>query len=205
MIDRLSALAGMDVSRETLARLKRFAELLVAENQRQNLISKRDVDQLWERHILDGAQLVGAAGGTRGSWCDIGSGPGLPGIVVAIITGDPVALVEPRRLRADFMRSAIAELRLDDAEVHQAKIEAVKGKFDIVTARAVAKLGALFEIASHVTHPGTRWVLPKGESVKSELDDAQQTWQGRFRLIPSQTQDGAAIVIADQVRRKGKG
>jgi 16S rRNA (guanine527-N7)-methyltransferase len=48
-------------------------------------------------------------------------------------------------------------------------------------------------------------VLPKGESVKSELDDAQQTWQGRFRLIPSQTQDGAAIVIADQVRRKGKG
>lgn len=203
MIDRLSAAAGRDVSRETLEKLERFAVLIVEANQTQNLVASATLPELWERHIIDGVQLYGLAG-RDGSWCDIGSGPGLPGVVIAILGGLPMTLIEPRRLRADFLRCAIGQLGLERVTVEQRKVEQVSGKFDHVTARAVARLGKLFAMANHLAHDGTRWVLPKGESVKSELDEARQTWQGSFRLVPSQTHEKAAIVIAEHVRRRGK-
>ena len=202
MIDSLSAAAGCDVSRETFGTLEQFAALIVEANQTQNLVAATSIPDLWERHILDGAQLFGLAG-KAGSWCDIGSGPGLPGLVIAILGGVPMTLIEPRRLRADFLRFAIDRLELRHVTVEQRKAEQVMGKYDHITARAVARLGKLFALANHLAHDGTRWVLPKGESVKSELDEALQTWQGSFRLVPSRTHEKAAIVIAEHVRRRG--
>ena len=203
MIDRLTAAAGRDVSRETFEKLEQFTALIVAANRTQNLIAAASIPDLWERHILDGAQLYGLAG-RPGSWCDIGSGPGLPGLVIAILGGLPMTLIEPRRLRADFLQLAVEQLQLKRVAVEQRKVEQVAGKYDHITARAVAPLSKLFAMATHLAHGGTRWVLPKGESVKSELDEALQTWQGDFRLVPSQTHERAAIVIAEHVRRRGK-
>jgi len=203
MIKQLSAAAGHDVSRETLERLERFVGFLLAENERQNLIAPKSIPDLWNRHILDGAQLLGLAQGT-GSWCDIGSGAGLPGLIVAILGGMPMTLIEPRRLRADFLRQAIDHLGLHGVVVSEQKVERVEGKFDFITARAVARLDRLFGMAWHLAHAETKWVLPKGESAKSELDEARQTWQGSFRLEPSRTHPAAAIVVATHVRRRGK-
>jgi len=203
MIERLAAVSGRHVSRETFDRLSLFASLLIAENASQNLLSPSSVPQLWDRHILDGAQLLGLAE-SDGSWCDIGSGPGLPGMVIAILGGAPITLVEPRRLRADFLARAIITVGLQNVSVRQCKAEQVEGQFDFITARAVARLDKLFAITSHLARDGTKWILPKGESVKSELDEARRTWQGSFRLVPSQTHDQAAIVVADHVRRRGK-
>jgi len=216
MIDRLSAIAGrtsmlahlqdvlrVDVSRETYERLERFAALIIAENERQNLIAPNSIPDLWNRHILDGAQLLGLAQG-EGRWCDIGSGAGLPGLVIAILGGLPMTLVEPRRLRADFLRQAVEHLELNDVIVEEGKVERVQGKFDFITARAVARLDRLFGMAWHLAHAETKWVLPKGESVKSELDEARATWQGSFRLVPSRTHPAAAIVVAEHVQRRGK-
>jgi 16S rRNA (guanine527-N7)-methyltransferase len=202
MID-LAATAGCDVPRETIERLERFAALIAETNKTQNLIAASSVGDLWERHILDGAQLYGLAEG-KGRWCDIGSGAGLPGLVIAILGSTPMTLIEPRRLRADFLRFAAGELGIDGVAVEQRKAEQVVGKFDFITARAVARLDRLFAMAGHLAHDGTRWVLPKGESVKSELDEARRTWQGSFRLVPSQTHEKSAIVIAEHVRRRGK-
>ena len=203
MIDRLRAVAGRDVSRETFAKLEQFVVLIIEENERQNLLGPATIPDLWNRHILDGAQLLDFADG-EGTWCDIGSGAGLPGLVIAILGGTPMTLIEPRRLRADFLRQTIGELGLEQVSVEQQRAERVAGKFDFITARAVARLDRLFGLASHLAHDGTRWVLPKGESVKSELDEARMTWQGSFRLVPSQTHERAAIVVAEHVRRRGK-
>ena len=203
MIDRLRAVAGRDVSRETFAKLEQFVVLIIEENERQNLLGPATIPDLWNRHILDGAQLLDFADG-EGTWCDIGSGAGLPGLVIAILGGTPMTLIEPRRLRADFLRQAIGELGLEQVSVEQRRAERVAGKFDFITARVVARLDRLFGLASHLAHDGTRWVLPKGESVKSELDEARMTWQGSFRLVPSQTHERAAIVVAEHVRRRGK-
>ena len=106
MIERLSAVAGRNVSRETFERLEAYASLLKAESARQNLVSAATLDHLWERHILDSAQLVRFEPHSGASWVDIGSGAGLPGIVVACLIEGPVTLIEPRRLRADFLHRA---------------------------------------------------------------------------------------------------
>ena len=74
---------------------------------------------------------------------DVGSGAGLPGLVIAIATGAPMTLIEPRRLRAEFLTQCAAELGLDQVKVHAAKAERVSGSFDVITARAVADTSAL--------------------------------------------------------------
>ena len=203
MIDEIRRAAGRDVSRETFGQLERFAELLAEENQRQNLIAPNSVGELWTRHILDGAQLLNLAK-DEGRWCDIGSGPGLPGIVIAILGGRPMALNEPRKLRADFLRRAVTDLGLADITVAECKVERLDGKFDVITARAVARLDKLFSMACHLAHSETKWVLPKGEKAQSELDEAKEAWQGGFRLVPSLTHPASAIVVAEHVQRRGK-
>ena len=192
-----------NVSRETLEKLDRYASLLIEENQSQNLIAATSIPELWTRHIADGAQLLGVARNS-GNWCDIGSGPGLPGLVIAILGGHPMALNEPRRLRADFLRRVIADLDLDQVSVAECKVERLEGKFDYITARAVARLDKFFGMACHLAHSETKWILPKGEKAQSELDEARVTWQGRFRLVPSRTHPTSAIVLAEHVKRRGK-
>ena len=203
MSDPVAALAGLDVPRETFERVERFAALLTEENQRQNLVAKSTLPDLWQRHIADAAQLLAFAP-SRGSWLDIGSGAGLPGVVIAILTGAPMLLVEPRRLRAEFLQRAIDALDLGpNVSVIQSKVETVRHPaVDIITARAVASIDRLFTIAGHLSHKGTMWVLPKGKSAKSELDEARRTWQGDYRLEPSRTDPDAQILVASRVRRR---
>ena len=203
MIEQIAAASGRDVSRGTFRKLEWFADLLAEENIRQNLIAPNSVAELWTRHLLDGAQLLGAAD-RQGTWLDIGTGPGLPGVVIAILGGLPMTLNEPRKLRAEFLRRTVHELGLDDVEVAECKVERLTGQFDLITARAVASLPKLFGMACHLAHSETKWVLPKGERVQSELDEAQRTWQGDFRLVPSLTHPASAIVIAEHVQRRGK-
>lgn len=199
MIERLSQVSGAKVSRETYAKLERFAELVFDESRRQNLVSVASLPDLWERHLVDGAQLLALAG-KPGSWCDIGSGAGLPGMVIAILSGQPMTLIEPRRLRCEFLQKSVDELALTDVNVVIAKAANVTGRFDYITARAVARLDALLAMTAHLAHVRTRFILPKGKGAKSELDEARRNWQGDFRLVPSQTHPEAAIVVANGVR-----
>ena len=203
MSDPVAALAGLDVPRETFERVEQFAALMIDENQRQNLVAKSTLPDLWQRHIADAAQLLAFAP-SRGSWLDIGSGAGLPGVVIAILTGAPMLLVEPRRLRAEFLQRAIDALDLGpNVSVIQSKVETVRHPaVDIITARAVASIDRLFTVAGHLSHKGTMWVLPKGKSAKSELDEARRTWQGDYRLEPSRTDPDAQILVASRVRRR---
>ena len=190
------------VSRETAAKLAEFESLVRSENQMQNLVSAATLGDFANRHIADATQLIGLAlpGST---WCDIGSGAGLPGIVISIVTGDPMTLVEPRRLRADFLRRSCQILGLD-AQVVESKAERVTGQFDVITARAVADLTKLFAMSEHLAHATTRWILPKGRNAQKELEAAKQSWQGEFAVAPSETSEDALIVVAERVRRRGK-
>ena len=201
MIDTLSRVAGRDVSRETFEKLEAYAGLLREENQRQNLISASTLDRLWERHIFDSAQLVRFEPHPGASWVDIGSGAGLPGIVVACLVGGPVTLVEPRRLRADFLHRAAESLSLN-AKIVLGKAERAGGKYDVITARAVANLSQLLEISAHLSTRKTTWVLPKGRNAERELVDAQQAWQGAFHVERSVTDPESRIVVVTGVRSK---
>lgn len=205
MIERLREATGRGVSRETLANLEHYAALLINEADQQNLIAKSTVDDLWERHIVDSAQLLRFL--PQGRIADVGSGAGLPGIVLAILSSQPITLIEPRRLRVDFLNHCITELGLPHATVAHAKAERVEGRFDGITARAVANIDQIFRSTLHLSHPGTTWVLPKGQKGQLELAAAKGSWQGHFRTEPSITEGDAVIVVASglSAKRKGRG
>lgn len=186
-----------DVSRET--RLAAFVELLRDEATRQNLVSPSTLEQIWARHIVDSAQLLQHVD-PGGLWLDIGSGAGLPGIVLAILRDDPVELVEPRKLRTAFLQHCVDTLGLTNVTIHTAKVERTKGRAAVITARAVGTLDTLFRIARHRSNRSTIWVLPKGRNAQSEVEDAQLWWQGSFHVEPSVTAPDSLIIVAKEVR-----
>jgi 16S rRNA (guanine527-N7)-methyltransferase len=201
MIGWLERVADRPVSRETFERLTAFVARLKHEARHQNLVSASTLDHVWERHILDSAQLVRFEPSPGASWVDVGSGAGLPGIVIACLVEGVVTLVEPRRLRADFLRRVVASLRLT-AKVECANVERIGGSFDVVTGRAVAPLSKFLEMSRHLSTEKTHWLLPKGRSAKSELAEAQRAWQGAFHVEQSVTDADSRIIVGTGVRAK---
>jgi 16S rRNA (guanine527-N7)-methyltransferase len=206
-MDEAEAKRRLDVPRETLERLEFFVALLREENERQNLVSRNSVANLWTRHILDSAQLVRFAPATSRTWLDLGSGAGFPGLLVPLFHPAKAILVEARRLRAEFLRAAASVLGVEDrVEIFPCKIEAVPDRaVEVISARAFAPLPRLLALAERFSRPGTVWILPKGRKAKSELDAARSSWQGDFRIEPSLTDADADIVVATRVRRKPRG
>ena len=203
MKERLEQVSGRHVPRETIDKLEAFVGLLTDENRRQNLVSASTMASIWERHILDSAQLVRFASKAEASWVDIGSGAGLPGIVIACMVAGPVTLVEPRRLRADFLHKAVEALELG-ANIVCGRAERLGEKFDTITARAVAPLARIFELSQHLSTGNSIWILPKGRNAQSELAEAQRTWQGVFHVEQSLTDPDSRIVIARHVKARRK-
>lgn len=201
MISRLEAAAQRPVSHETYERLESYVALLRAESGRQNLISASTLDNIWERHVLDSAQLLRFEPRREARWVDIGSGAGLPGLVLACMAKGPVTLIEPRKLRAEFLHSAAESLGLT-IDVRCAKAEQVQGEFDVITARAVAPLLQLLEISHHLSTGKTVWALPKGRKAISELADAKRAWQGAFHVEQSVTDPESYIVVGTGVRAR---
>lgn len=203
MIEALERAAGRPVSRETFALLESYVAHLKTANHDQNLIAESTLASIWERHILDSAQLVRFEPRTGASWVDIGSGAGFPGLGIAALTEGPMTLVEPRRLRAEFLQETVDALALSNrVSVLATKIENVRGPFDVITARAVAPLGRLLGMAIHLAHKGTIWALPKGRNANSELAEAQRSWQCEVRSEASCTDPDATVLVLSKVGAK---
>ena len=203
MIGQLEQAARRPVSRETLERLETYVALIRQENRRQNLVSAATLDGIWDRHILDSAQLARFEPKSGSSWADVGSGAGFPGIVLACLVEGPVMLIEPRRLRAEFLQAVVEQLGLN-ATIAQTRVERVTGGFDVITARAVAPLGVLLAISQHLSTRNTVWALPRGRNAHSELAEAKRAWQGAFHVEQSVTDAESLIVVGTGVRAKAR-
>jgi 16S rRNA (guanine527-N7)-methyltransferase len=195
----------LNVSRETLDKIADFAGMVEAEQKNQNLISVATTPHFWTRHIVDSAQLLCHVGDARGPWLDIGSGAGLPGLVIAIIAQAPITLVEPRPLRAAFLCRVADALHLNTVTVVAAPLSRLSPSvFGVVTARAVAPLPKLVAMTIPFTDLSTVWVLPKGKSARAELESLPTTWQGQWTTQASVTDPESQILIGRGIRTKGK-
>ncbi|MEQ1688923.1 MAG: 16S rRNA (guanine(527)-N(7))-methyltransferase RsmG [Sphingopyxis sp.] len=192
--------ANLGVSRGTFDQLDHYVVALRAENVRQNLISTStlDDDSIWCRHILDSAQLLLLAGQGGGNWIDLGSGAGLPGLVIAILAPHwRVTLVEQRRLRCDFLRSYCADAGLGTCvKVQQLRVERLaESHYDVISARAFAPLDRLLSLARHLAGESTLWLLPKGKKAQVELSTLSPAWQTVFTVVPSLTNGESQILV----------
>jgi 16S rRNA (guanine527-N7)-methyltransferase len=199
--------ARFDVPRETWERLDAFVAALLEENSHQNLIAASTADHVWSRHIVDSAQLLlHAPANDGGAWLDLGSGPGLPGLVIAILSDWQVSLVESRRGRVAFLSAMLEKLSLPTAQVHGCQLEALKKTVpvSVISARAFAPLDRLFEKAVRFSNSHTIWLLPKGKNCQNELQIVRPYWQGEFSIEQSVTDPESAILIARSVKKGGK-
>lgn len=203
----------LNVSRETMQQIEKFIAFLKVEAQQQNLISASTIDSIWNRHVVDCAQLLCLLPNDTAKdcrWLDLGSGAGFPGLIAALLSRHTVCLVESRARRIDYLDRAIAHLgltnRVSVAGMALEKMETAE--FDVISARAFAPLPRLLQHAARFSTDNSFWLLPKGKNAVKELDNMQKQpeWSGRmdFKVIPSQTSDEAGI-IAGRLKAQSPG
>jgi 16S rRNA (guanine527-N7)-methyltransferase len=187
------------VSRETLARLEAYAELLTRWSSRINLVGRDTLPDLWRRHILDSAQLARFVPGPAQSLIDLGSGAGLPGLVLAILGVPGVELVEADSRKSAFLREA-ARITAAAVTIRPCRIQAVlPHPVDVVTARACAPLDRLLDLAGPFLTPDTLCLFPKGERFNEELTLARKAWTMNVSVEQSLSDRRGVILRLQQV------
>ena len=177
-----------------------FAGLLATRGVERGLLGPREVPRLWDRHLLNCAVVAELIEPRRGTLLDLGSGAGLPGLVLAmLLPGTAVTLLEPMERRCRFLTEAVAELGLANVSVLRGRAEDVTVRTDVVTARAVAPLPRLAELAIGLVRPGGMVLAIKGRTAQEELTaarpvlrrigarDAQVVQAGHGKVVPATT------------------
>lgn len=186
------------VSRETIERFDAYQDLIRKWNPRINLVAPSTLVDLQQRHIDDCLQIVDRVGVPAGHWVDIGSGGGLPGIVLAIALAEhklAFTLIESDQRKATFLRTVIRELSLDSAKILTARIEQAEPQnADYLSARALAPLPRLMAyLDRHLSPEGQAWLM-KGQQWQQEVAEARKTWAFDLESFDSVTQPGAAVL-----------
>ena len=195
------------VSRETLIRFKRWRALLERRNQEINLVGRSTLADFWRRHAYDCLQLIDAAPGMA-RWLDIGAGAGIPGLAIALgladraVPGADVVMVESIAKKARVIEDCILETGAP-ASVRAIRAEHLDPSeaFDVVTARAVARLDTLFGYLHPFVENGAIALLPKGRAYTDELTEARKSWTFDAEVLPSLTAPDAAVVRIERLAR----
>jgi 16S rRNA (guanine527-N7)-methyltransferase len=177
-----------------------YAGILATRGVEQGLLGPREVPRLWDRHLLNCAVVAELIERRRGTLLDLGSGAGLPGLVLAMVLPDTaVILLEPMERRCRFLAECVTELGLANVSVLRGRAEDITLRTDVVTARAVAPLSRLAELAIGVAKPGGMVLAIKGRTAAEELKaagpvlrrigarDAQVVRAGQGKVVPATT------------------
>ncbi|OFW82829.1 MAG: 16S rRNA (guanine(527)-N(7))-methyltransferase RsmG [Alphaproteobacteria bacterium GWF2_58_20] len=193
-----------NVSHETQAHLECYVALLEKWNAKVNLIGRSTVADIWERHIADSLQLMPFFPEKDARLVDVGTGAGLPGLILAAAGWTDCHLVEVDQKKAGFLRIAAGSCHMP-ATIHACRVQDVTlPDVRYITARAYAALGDIFETTTHLCRPETVYILPKGRMAEEEIATARMTWDFTCEKHPSRSPDSWILRIVD-VHRKGTG
>lgn len=199
------------VPRETIHRLIRYADLLNEWQKRVNLVSAKTLPHLWDRHFADSAQILRLAPDAT-VWLDLGSGAGFPGLVIAILQANHanfrMHLVEATAKKCAFL-AEVARATSAPVEIHCMRIEelsktATSLKPEIITARALAPLPRLLELAAPWFGRGVRGLFMKGRDARQEIEAAKRRFNFTCELHPSMTAEESSIVEISGVTKRAK-
>lgn len=196
------AATGADA--RAMADMEAYLALLEEWSGRMNLVGPSALQAFWGRHAFDSAQLL-AIEPAAARWLDVGTGAGLPGLVLAILgrgrPGMTVQLVESLTKRVTFLHEVVHRLDLPATVVHGRVEAAPVQAVEVVTARAVAPLPRLLEHTAHLLRGGATGLFLKGRNVEAEVDEALQSWRFDYALSPSQSDPEGRILRVWSVRR----
>ena len=191
----------LNVSRETLERLERYVDLLLKWQRAINLIGPKTAQDIWCRHILDSGQLMAHLPETSGPIVDLGTGSGLPGMVLAIMGVPHIHLIESNSRKCAFLHEA-SRITGTAVQIYNTRVETAEiAPAAIVTARAVAPLKQLIELSQSVSNRNTVFFFFKGKDVKNELTEIKTNWNMTFDVIPSRSSAEGVILKMELLNR----
>ncbi len=199
-----------NVSRETYDKLKLYQQALCEWQNKFNLVSKNSLEDAWNRHFVDSAQLFSLLPPTAKSLVDLGSGAGFPGMVLAIMAEEKtpylkLTLVESINKKTVFLNYVKQVCNCSNVEIVNDRIEKVTNKkFDVVTARALIALADLLTYAYPLLKKNGICIFPKGRSFAEEIKKAQNNWTFEYQTIPSRTSPDSVILIIKKLKNKGR-
>lgn len=200
-------LSARPVSRETLSRLEAYHALLVRWNSTINLIAPTSLAAAWSRHFLDSAQVFDLASDVvKGSWVDVGSGGGFPGMVAAILAAHErpdlgFALVESDQRKAAFLRTVARQTGANPRVLTDRAENLSRMQADILSARAVAPLEDLLAFAARHLRPGGYALFPKGARHSEEIARALEKWRFTYEKHRSITDPDAVVLKIGEISR----
>ena len=186
----------LNFSKESIGKLKSFSESLIKANQKHNFISKKTESDLWERHILDSAQLVKFIDFKAGSLADLGSGAGFPGVVLAIFNENRkfhVKLFEKSPVKREFLQQIIDKLDINAnvlSNIYENEI-----KSDFIVCRAFKKLDQVIQVSREIVKIPHKLIVLKGQNAQEELNKAFKNEKYDYKLKKSITNNKSKIVI----------
>ncbi len=183
-----------DVSRETLQKLEVYEQLLRKWQKRINLIGSSTVEWIWHRHFLDSLQLLPLAPPQWQCWADLGSGAGFPGLPVAIASGRPVVLIESDQRKAIFMREVVRRTGAPATVINERIENALPQHADVVSARALAPLDKLLDLAARHARDDAVYLFLKGRNIDVELTKTTKYRSMRLNQEPSLTASDSVIL-----------
>ncbi len=195
-----------NVSRETWTRLEALLAQLAKWQKTINLVATKSLDEAWVRHVADGLQILDIAPASAKTFVDLGSGAGFPGLVLAAALaerpGAHVYLIESDQRKCAFLREAARAMQVD-VTIRNERIETALAGWelstDIVTARALAPMKKLLELAYPLLKAGTTGIFPKGQDVELELTEATKCWSFSSEMVPSRTESAARLAVVSGV------
>ncbi|WP_043696922.1 16S rRNA (guanine(527)-N(7))-methyltransferase RsmG [Luteibacter sp. 9133] len=168
-LERGIAVLRVTLPEDAVSRLLDYRELLERWNSAYNLTAVRNADEMVTRHLLDSLAIIPFVEGR--TLADLGTGPGLPGIPLAIAEpAREVLMVDSNGKKVRFLREAIRSLKLTNGRALQSRVEEVEGTFECITARAFASLADMLGWGGHLLAPGGVWLAMKGKHPAEELD-----------------------------------
>lgn len=190
------------ISRETYQHLEAYVDLLKKWQSKINLISSKTLSSVWQRHVVDSAQVIGHIN-QNDSVIDLGSGAGLPGLILSILGVKNVTLVESDGRKVAFLREAARAAGVN-VTLHNQRVEEVNlNGFDVITARAFAPLKALLAMVSQTIKATHKMVLLKGKSYLSEIEEALHEWTFDYQIHPSVTDAEGVILTLQNIKKRG--
>ncbi|MBF9042476.1 16S rRNA (guanine(527)-N(7))-methyltransferase RsmG [Rhodobacterales bacterium HKCCE4037] len=190
------------VSRETLERLKTYHALLSKWQRTINLVAPTTLDDAWNRHFMDSAQLFSMAPEKAERWLDLGSGGGFPGLVVAAMGAErelpmSVTLVESDIRKCGFLRETAREMGVRVNILSRRISEIPRQTPDVISARALSGLDKLIAFAEPHLTERTHLLFPKGGNWREELETLPSHWQTICEPVPSMTHEDAVVLKFD--------
>jgi 16S rRNA (guanine527-N7)-methyltransferase len=210
--DLISSLPFINDSRETILLLDCYVKELLHWQKTQNLISPHTISDVWTRHIVDSLQICTLKSFEDNVWLDMGTGAGLPGLVIAIALRSQstfhMHLVESHKRKCSFLQAITTQLKLP-VTIHSDRIEKVLPQFkhapDVITARALCSLKTLLDYVDLCRCKPKKLLFMKGKTVQDEILEAKKHWGFAYEMISSQTDaDGCIVSISDFCRLSSK-